>query len=99
MLTDGRNIIVLYCIVCIADINTKGTPAQPFSMPPEVAGGDVATLQLALKFLYLGCIEDPDQLGAEQLLSLVALSDYLAITSLTDTCKALIRAYVRKDVI
>ena len=67
-------------------------------MAPELAGGDVATLQLALKHMYLGCIEDPEKLGAEQLLSLVALADYLAITSLTHACKLLIRAYVRKDV-
>ena len=58
--------------------------------------GDAATMSIALTFLYLGFIEQQQQVATTHLMSLVALADYLGIQSLMCACKALIAEYLRQ---
>ena len=46
-------------------------------MNEQIEGGDAATVQVALKFIYLGCIDEQQQKDTQLLTSLISLADYL----------------------
>ena len=81
-------------MLCFSDITTKGTPNKPFVMSEQIGGGDSGTLQVALQFVYLQCIEQQHKVVTQQLMSLVSLADYLHIDSLAKVCKILMHKHL-----
>ena len=88
-------VIVYFRFVYPADITKDGgTQAQPLEMSNETSQVDATALQIALKFIYLGFIEEQKQVCSEHLMSLVALAEFQGIASLALACKTLIGDYV-----
>ena len=65
-------------------------------MSNEIEGGDAGTLEAALKFIYLGFIEQQQKVITEQLPAFISVANFLQVDSLARACKILMHKHLAK---